>query len=177
MIRAYKDGKNIVFVTDEINIISQLKKIAPDCFNSLGSLELSDEGVLSKPSDDSSPFGMGTYHGLRPSDYINRHGVPGAIRMCTENDIPDDMKNEIKQQCATVMLKDVEAMKNQPFSKEIFVSMVHRYESFINIRKILQKYGFGNIENYVAEKSVDVLEQEYKTLCDNLAKRFSKALQ
>ena len=94
MVRVYKDDGNIIYVTNDPSIIEKLKKLSPKEFSEMRDFGLSSDGSIKKTGEDKvSPFGVGTYHGLKPSDYINRYGVNGAIRMCTEKGIPDDMKN------------------------------------------------------------------------------------
>ncbi len=179
-IKVYKDNENLIFVTNEKNIIRKLKELAPEAFEAFELLDLapSTSNPKMKEAEPPSPFGNGTYHGLRPSDYVERFGVDGALQMSGEKGIPDDMKGEIIRVCAPSIKRDLEEIKDRDVSTSEFIRFTKRYDSMIGLemKKVLSRTGCGTIENYCKEKSKEALNAEYKELCVRLIKRVSAAI-
>lgn len=174
----YYDSGNVILVTNEKDKIRTLQEIFPRYFEKADSLDLAPESSEATKSEEFSPFANGKYYGMRPSEYVDKYGVDGALKLFRERDIPEDMRNEITRVCATAIKNDIENRRMRKVNKQEFLMFVHRYDAMIgkSVRKQLSVLGFDTVENYCKEESNETIQRDYEALCEKIHKRATTAL-
>lgn len=179
--KVYKDNDNYIIVTNDKMFISKAKELIPDAFAAFDVLDLTEKrgNPQEKEYEPRSHFGVGTYHQLKPSDYIKQYGIEGALRMSSEKNIPGDMRNEVILVCANCIKDEITSISSKSITKEGFVKFCKTYNPLIGqaIKRTLNKMGIGSIENYAAENSLETLQEEYEAMCRSILKRMNDSLK
>jgi len=180
MLKIYKDGKNILLVSDEKTVAEQIQKLYPDAYKRYEVLDFEPYpgAPVEKIPETASLFFNGKYKGLKPSDYVEQNGINGAIQLFSEKGIPDDMINEVIRVCAKAIQSDILSRKDKEIEKKDFIEFINLYMPVVKtaVKKILKAKTCGTIENYCEETSLEQIRYNYAGMCAEILKRTENAL-
>lgn len=180
MLKIYKDGRNILLVSDEIAVAEQIQRLYPEAYKKYEVLDFEpNPGTpVEKTPEKASLFFNGKYKELKPSDYVEQNGINGAIQLFSEKGIPDDMINEVIRVCAKTIKSDILFRKDKEIEKKDFIEFVKLYMPVIKtaVKKLLKARTCGTIENYCEETSLEQIRYNYTGMCTEILKRAENAL-
>lgn len=178
--KIYSDNGNVVVMTNDPDAIKKIEEIFPDEYRRKKNFNLSSSVSAPKPKPDPppSPFRNGLYYGCKPSEYVKKNGINGALQIMSETDIPENMHSEIARVCAACVHDYIEKVKDDKVTKDSFIAFIRAFEPVVgeNIRRILQKHSYGSIENYCADVSDQRIQMDYVEICRNILKRTSAVM-